>query len=163
MPKTPKPTETESEMAEIRRSLTFLCKSFDEIKERNKATNKRITELLDITKAKDVRVAKLEAQVNDLDQNSKTKNIIITGLNIRRYAATATANPKPSTRSSASTPVDEPPTISECGTMRTNFVSFAKKELHVTLELYDITAIHDLPPGRDGKRPIIVQLSWKPS
>ena len=86
MPKTPKPTETESEMVEKRRSLTFQCESFDETEERNKSTNKRIIELLDIVKAKYVRIAKLENQVNDLEQNLKKKNIDITRLYTRNQA-----------------------------------------------------------------------------
>ena len=48
-------------MDEIRHSLDFLCNSFDDIKKQNAATDKRITELLEVMKAKDDRLSKLEA------------------------------------------------------------------------------------------------------
>ena len=143
-------------MDEIRRSLDFLCNSFDDTKKQNAATDKRISDLLEVIKTKDERISKLEAQVNDLEQNSKKKNLIIIGLNIHSDASTTTST-KHSTRNSTSTAAEETPTISESPTMRTNFVNFARRKLNVTPEPYHITAIHDLPPRRDGKRPIIVQ------
>ena len=39
---------------------------------------------------KDARIDKLESQINDLEQNSKKKNVIITGLNMHTYATTLT-------------------------------------------------------------------------
>ncbi|KAK2175003.1 hypothetical protein NP493_755g02077 [Ridgeia piscesae] len=42
--------------------------------------------------------------------------------------------------------------------MSKNVVSFAKEKLGTIPQPYDITAIHDLSPRRDGTRPVIVQL-----
>ena len=145
-------------MTEIRNSLDFLCASFDEMKNCSRATDKRIDHLLALIKSKDERIEQLEAKVNDLEQNSKKKNIIVTGLNTSSYA-TVSRPTTPSTRSSTSTDTDDhPPTsTTENSIMRANFVKFAKSKLDVCIEPYDITAIHELPARRDGKRPIIVQ------
>ena len=130
-------------------------------KNRNKTTDKRISELLDIIKAKDDRINKLEDQFNELEQTMNKKNIIITGLNLHSYAAT-TATPKQNVRSSPTTD-DEPQSITDSLAMSTNFVNFARQKLNVHLEPYDISAIHNLPPRRAGERPVIVQLhsAWK--
>ena len=39
---------------------------------------------------KDTRINKLESQINYLEQNSKKKNIVITGLNLHTFATTLT-------------------------------------------------------------------------
>ena len=142
-------------MTEIRNSLDFLCASFDEMKNCSRATDKRIDHLLALIKSKDERIEQLEAKVNDLEQNSKKKNIIVTGLNTSSYATVS----RPTTRSSTSTDTDDhPPTsTTDNSIMRANFVKFAKSKLDVYIEPYDITAIHELPARWDGKRPIIVQ------
>ena len=51
-------TESES-IVQIGKSLTFLCESFDKIKKQNVCTDRRISELTDIIKAKDARIDKL--------------------------------------------------------------------------------------------------------
>ena len=60
---------------EIRRSLKFLCDSFDELKLYDKSIDAHSTELIGIIKSKDARIATLEAHVNDIEQNAKKKNI----------------------------------------------------------------------------------------
>ena len=126
-------TETES-IIEIRKSLTFLCELFDEIKQQNASTNRRISELTAIINDKDAIIEKLESQINDLAQNSKRKNIITTGLNLHTYVtmlvnATSTM---PSTQHSDN---------NDSATMNTNFVTFANERLGTILQPYDITAI----------------------
>ena len=59
-------TDTES-IIDIRKSLTFVCESFDEIKQQNASTDRRISELMAVIK--DARIDKLETQINDLEQN----------------------------------------------------------------------------------------------
>ena len=46
--------------------------------------------LMTVITEKDTRIDKLESQINDLEQNSKKKNIIITRLNLHTYATTLT-------------------------------------------------------------------------
>ena len=46
----------------------------------------RLAALRTVITEKDARIDKLESQINDLDQNSKKKNIIITALNLHTYA-----------------------------------------------------------------------------
>ena len=77
--------------------------------------------------------------------------IIITGLNLLKYATTLTnaTSTMPSTQHSNNT---------DNATMNKNCVTFANKKLGTILQSYDITAIHDLAPRRDGTRTIIVQL-----
>ena len=77
------------------------------------------------------------------------------------YAATA-ASPteRARTRSSSTTHVDEQPPMSESATIRANFIAFAKPKLSIALDQCDITAIHELQPRCDGKRPTIVQLLY---
>ena len=55
------------------------------MKNYSRATDKRIDHLLALIKSKDERIEQLEAKVNDLEQNSKKKNIIVTGLNTIQY------------------------------------------------------------------------------
>ena len=138
-------TETES-IIDIRTSLKKFCESFDEIKQQNASTNRRISELTAVIKDKDAIIEKLESQINDLAQNSKRKNVITTGLNLHTYVtmlvnATFTM---PSTQHSDN---------NVNATMNTNFVTFAKEKLGTIFEPYDITAVHDLPPRRGGTRP----------
>ena len=67
-------------MNKIQRSLKYLCDSFDELKQYNKSTDAHITELISIIKYKDERIAKLEAQVNDFEQNGRSSGLLITNL-----------------------------------------------------------------------------------
>ena len=99
------------------------------------------TELLDIIKAKDDRINKLEGQVNELEQTMNKKNIITTtaattATTTAATTAATTATLKQNVRSSPTTK-NAPPTIT---------VDFALQKLNVHLEPYDILAIHDLPP-----------------
>ena len=64
LPKSHLDTEIES-IVDIRKSLTFLCESFDEIKQQNASTDRRISELMAVVKEKDANIDKLESQVND--------------------------------------------------------------------------------------------------
>ena len=64
LPKSHLDTEIES-IVDIRKSLAFLCESFDEIKQQNASTDRRISELMAVVKEKDAEIDKLESQVND--------------------------------------------------------------------------------------------------
>ena len=88
------------------------------------------------------RIDKLESLINDLEQNSKKKNVIITGLNRHTYATTAT-------NATSSMPFTQHSDNNDNATMNKNFVTVAKEKLGTILRPYDITAIHDLPPKRD--------------
>ena len=132
-------------MTEIRNSLDFLCASFDEMKNCSRATDKRIDHLLALIKSKDERIEQLEAKVNDLEQNSKKKNIIVTGLNTSSYATVS----RPTTRSSTSTDTDDhPPTsTTENSIMRANFVKFEKVNWMFALSRMTLLRYMNYQPG----------------
>jgi len=153
MPQIPTYGETQSGISDLDRSLESLCKSFEHFTNHAEATNKRIDEILDILKSKDDRDKTADAQLNAIEYHSKKNNIVIIGLDISGDAATT----KPTKRSTTSTPVEETQPVSKSATMKANFVKFARQTLSVTLEPYDITSIHLLPPWRNGKHPILVQ------
>ena len=50
------------------------------------------------------------------------------------------------------------PDINDTTTVDKSLVTFAKEKLGMVLQPYNITAIHDLPPRRDGTRADIMQL-----
>ena len=102
-------------------------------------------------KIKYQRIDNLERRVNDLEQHSRKRNIIVTGLNVHSYAHAATR-----TRSTRGLTQTDGEDVSESNEMRKHFVKFAKDKLNV--EEIEITAIHDLPKRKDGTTPVIVQL-----
>ncbi len=147
--------DIKSDIADIKASLEFICKSVDELKQSNGVNEKKINDILSAMKLKDERINELERRVNDLEQHSRKRNIIVTGLNVHSYAHAAT-RPR-STRGSAN--VTDGEDVSESNEMRKNFVKFAQDKLNVSVEEIEITAIHDLPKRKDGTTPVIVQLS----
>ena len=114
---------------------------------------KIINDILSAMKIKDQRIDDLERRVNDLEQHSRKRNIIVTGLNVHSYAHAATRTIL--TRGSTQTDGED---VSESNEMRKQFVKFAKDKLNVSVEEIEITAIHDLPKRKDGTTPVIVQL-----
>ena len=60
-------TELKTDIADIKSSLQFLCKSVDELKQRNTTNEKKINDLQKSIKAKGERIEQLEHCVNDLD------------------------------------------------------------------------------------------------
>ena len=81
---------------------------------------------------------------------TQNKNIIITGLNLHTYATTMINAIIPSTVHSTQHSDNK-----DNATMNKNCVTFAKQKLGTILQPYDIAAIHDSPPRRDGTRPVI--------
>lgn len=119
---------------------------------------RQLADLMKMLKAKDeqisqlsTRVETLETAVNNLEQHSKKKNVIVTGLNLHSFAHTAAS--RPNTRTT--TPAEQ--STGETATMKQKFITFAHDNLHVDIPEMEITAIHDLPQRRDGTTPIIVQ------
>ena len=146
-------TDLNTDIADIKSSLQFLCKSVDELKQSNTTNENKINDLLKSIKAKDERIEQLEHRVNDLEQHSRKRNVIVTGLNMHSYSHTATR-----TRSArTSTQMNDGDDISESSAMRKNFVKFAQEKMNVSLAEIEITAIHDLPKRKDGTTPLIVQ------
>ena len=56
---------------EIRKSLTFLCEWFAEIKKHNASGEKRMSELMAILRKKDAKLYRLEPKINEIVQYSK--------------------------------------------------------------------------------------------
>ena len=97
---------------------------------------------------KDEKVNQLEHRVDELEQHSRKKNVIVTGINLHSYAHTATRRSM-----EASNQHNEGDDICESTMMRTNFVSFAEEKLRESVDEIEITAIHDLPKRKDGSTP----------
>jgi len=76
----------------------------------------------------------------------------VTGVNIHSYAHTATRRSM-----KASNQQNEGDDICEFTMMKTNFISFSKEKLKMSIDEIEITAIHDLPKHKDGSTPEIVQ------
>ena len=106
--------------------------------------------LLAVIKDKDARINKLQSPTNDLEQYYKTHIHGIESSHICNHTDKCHMYPTlPSTQHSDN---------NDSATMSKNVVSFAKEKLGTIPQPYDITAIHDLSPRRDGTRPVIVQL-----
>ena len=153
MPPKQNDADLKTDIADIKSSLEFICKSVDELKKSNGVNEKIINDILSAMKIKDQRIDDIERRVNDLEQHSRKRNIIVTGLNVHSYAHAATRTR--STRGSTQTDGED---VSESNEMRKHFVKFAKDKLNVSVEEIEITAIHDLPKRKDGTTPVIVQL-----
>ena len=121
----------------------------DELKQSNTTNENKINDPLKSIHAKGERNEQLEHRMNDLEQHSRKRNVIVSGLNMHSYSDTATRS------RSARTSVYDGDGISESSAMRKNFVKFAQENM--PLAEIEITAIHDLPKGRDGTMPQIVQ------
>ena len=115
----------------------------DELKQSNTTKENKINDPLKSIHAKGERNEQLEHRMNDLEQHSRKRNVIVSGLNMHSYSDTAR------------TSVYDGDGISESSAMRKNFVKFAQENM--PLAEIEITAIHDLPKGRDGTMPQIVQ------
>ena len=105
----------------------------------------------------------METKVNELEQYSRKRNILVTGLDLHSFThATSSKIGKQRTCSRTATAdlcTKDNDDISESAIMRKNFVDFAKNKLNVPLlNDLEITAIHDLPKWKDGTQPVIVQL-----
>ena len=118
----------------------------------------QLAELMKLMKQKDDkiiqltnRIDKLESSVSSLEQNSKKKIFIATGLNLHSFAHCAQTQPT----SSSDSPADQ--TIDESATMKRNFIAFAHDKLQVDIPEIESTAIHDLPKRKDGTTHIIIQ------
>ena len=90
MPPKQNDADLKTDIADIKSSLEFICKSVDELKKTNGVNEKIINDILSAMKIKDQRIDDLERRVNDLEQHSRKRNIIVTGLNVHSYAHAAT-------------------------------------------------------------------------
>ena len=157
-PTTMAPKHLDSDISDIKQSLDHLCKTFDDMKATTTKNEQQLAELMKLLKQKYDKIIQLttridnpESTVSSLEQNSKRKNIIATGLNIHSFAHCAQTQPT----SSSDSPADQ--TIDESATMKINFIAFAHDKLHVDIPEIEITAIHNLPKRKDGTTPISIQ------
>ena len=119
----------------------------------------QLAELLKLPKQKDEKITQLTTRIEtfestvgpSLEQNSKKRNLIATGLNLHSFAHCAQTQPT----SSSDSPADQ--TIDESATMKRNFIAFAHDKLQIDIPEIEITAIHDLPKRKDGTTPVIIQ------
>ena len=84
----PRNDDLETDITDIKSLLQFLCKSVDELKHSNSTIEKKINELLRMIN--DERIEILENRVNELEQHSRKRDIIVSGLNLHSYAHTTT-------------------------------------------------------------------------
>ena len=122
MPPKQNDADLKTDIADIKSSLEFICKSVDELKKSNGINEKIINDILSAMKIKDQRIDDLERRVNDLEQHSRKRNIIVTGLNVHSYAHAATRTR--STRGSTQTDGED---VSESNEMRKHVVKFPKE------------------------------------
>ena len=117
-------TDLKTDIADIKSSLQFLCKSVDELKQSNTTNENKINDLLKSINAKDERIEQLEHRVNDLEQHSRKRNVSVTGLNMHSYSHTATR-----TRSArTSTQMNDGDDISESSAMRKTLSNSRKRK-----------------------------------
>ena len=67
------PSEIKQDIAEIKSSLNFICKTLEDVKTSNEKNEKSIIELLKALKEKDERIYTLETKFNELEQYSRKK------------------------------------------------------------------------------------------
>ena len=84
--------EMRQDIADMKASLTFLCKSIEEMQKSNKVNDGKIAELLKAMQIKDQKiealestVTGLESKVDDLEQYLRIDNVIISGLHVSTY------------------------------------------------------------------------------
>ena len=90
MPPKHNDVDIKTDMADIKSPLELIYKSVDELKKSNGVNEEKINDILSAMKLKDQRTNELERRVNDLEQHSRKRNIIVTGLNVHSYAHAAT-------------------------------------------------------------------------
>ena len=157
--------EMKQDIADMKASLNFLCKTMDDVQKANKENERKFAELLQSLKQKDEKIEVLEQKVDvlensldEIEQYSRKKNIIVTGINLHSYAKSAEVDTTAGARKARKQQEVEELNTNETATMRKNFVNFAKTKLNVEVDVIEITAIHDLPRRKDGTQPIIVQM-----
>ena len=163
------PSKVSEDIAEMKSSLQFLCKSFDEIKVSNKqlkdallemkksndTMNKRIDLLESKLQSKDEHIDRLVGSMDLLEMNSKKNNVIISGLDLqaRSYARATSGNDHGEENGTGNQ------SGGEFTGLRQKVAEFVKKSMGVQLQTSDIVACHELP-SRKGERvkPVIVSL-----
>ena len=73
MPPRQNDADLKTDIADIKSSLEFICKSVDELKKSNGVNEKIINDILSAMKIKDQRIDDLERRVNDLEQHSRSR------------------------------------------------------------------------------------------
>ena len=84
-----RPNTITSLVEDMKASLTFLCKSIEEMQKSNKVNDGKIADLLKAMQIKDQKiealestVTGLESKVDELEQYSRIDNVIISGLHV---------------------------------------------------------------------------------
>ena len=75
--------EMKQDIADMKASLDFMCKTRDDVKKANKENERKFAELL-----QSLKVDVLENSLDEIEQNSRKKNIIVTELSLHSYAQT---------------------------------------------------------------------------
>ena len=106
--------DLKTDIDDIKSSRQFLCKSVDELKQSNTTNENKIKDVLKSIKSNDERIEQLEHRVNDLEQHSRKRNVIVIGLNMHGYSNTVTRSRSART----STQLNDGDDISESSAMR---------------------------------------------
>ena len=129
--------EMRQDTADMKASLTFLCKSIEEIQKSNKVNDGKIADLLKAMQIKDQKiealestVTGLESKVDELEQYSGIDNVIISGLHVSAASYAQAAGGAD----------EEGGLTSE--TVESQVIEFFGEKMKVTVAPSDISACH---------------------
>ena len=158
--------DMKNDISAIKSNLTTITESIDQIKSSLQDNKKSVTDLLsvvdDLTKKiaeRDKQITFLENKINEMEQYQKKDNIIISGpdLQLHTYSHVAGSNEKDG--QSAEDLTENPLSLNEENTMKTNFNTFVQKHLKISIKEEDILSIHKLRKRHDGIEPVIVKFA----
>ena len=132
------------DIADMKASLTFLCKSIEEIQKSNKVNDGKIADLLKAMQIKDQKiealectVTGLESKVEELEQYSRIDNVIISSLHVSAASYARAAGG-----------ADEEGGLSTNDRVELQVIKFFGEKMNATVAPSDISACHQLPTTR---------------
>ena len=136
--------EMRQDIADMKASLTFLCKSIEEIQKSNKVNDGKIADLLKAMQIKDQKIEALEftvtglvSKVEELEQYSRIDNVIISGLHVSAASYARAAGG-----------ADEEGGLTTNDSVEIQVIKFFGDKMNVTVAPSDISACHQLPTTR---------------
>ena len=142
-----KPTITEEEVEDIKRSLNFMSGEIANIAKNQKLLLDMMGQIKDLQKQnaeKDEKIAVLESRVGELEQYSRMNDLIISGLETR---------PRSYARAAATAIRD--PTEADLDSIEQQVITFLDNK-GITVSSNDIEACHPLPRKNKSEKPAII-------